>query len=495
MRARAGLVIAGAALVLATTGTATAADPASPPMSFRDSLPAIAQAVILAQAAPAAQTPPAQTAASDSAAADANPPQTQTVGPSQSLTLDQAHAIALKNHPGIAAADYRALAAGEAYKQARSGLLPQVTLYGSVVQADAANTRIMAGGLNNPTVFSRSAFGAGASQLITDFGRTYNLAASSKLQASAENENAQATREQVLLEVDRSFFSVLQAQALENVAQQTVTTRQLLLDRVSILASNKLKSDLDVSFARVSLEDARLLLQRAQNDFDSALAALSEVLGYREQQHFNLIETNPPLASYVDVTPLIGQALQDRPELASLRDQRDSALRLARSVRDARLPTISAGIVAGDAPSHDVRLPDNYAAGGLQVSVPLFAGGFYVARQHEAELRAKAAGENLRNLEDAVSRDVRVAWLNLNNARERLRTTEQLSKYAQNAYELADARYRAGSSSIVELSQAQLELTSAQIAATGARYDVFLQQSALNYQIGVLGSAPSGGTR
>jgi len=220
-------------------------------------------------------------------------------------------------------------------------------------------------------------------------------------------------------------------------------------------------------------------------------------LGYRQQQHFNLVEANPPpIATYNEVAPLIDKSLEDRPELASLRDQRDSALRLARSLRDARLPTISAAVVAGDAPSHDVRLPDNYTAGGIQVSVPLFAGGLYLARQHEAELRAKGADENLRNLEDTISRDVRVAWLNLNNARERLHTTEQLSKYAQNAYELADSRYRAGSSSIVELSQAQLELTSAQISATGARYDVLLQQSALNYQIGGLidSSRRSGGT-
>jgi outer membrane protein len=66
-----------------------------------------------------------------------------------------------------------------------------------------------------------------------------------------------------------------------------------------------------------------------------------------------------------------------------------------------------------------------------------------------------------------------------------------LSRYAQNAYELAESRYRAGSSSIVELSQAQLELTSAQIAQTGARYEVLLQQSMLNYQLGGLSAVPA----
>jgi len=458
-------------VLAADAGSRTAA-------GFVEALPSVAQAITLAQA------PPGSASMATPAPAPGSLPQT--------LTLDQAHSIALKSHPGIAAADYRALAAGEVFKQARSGLLPQVSLYGSVVQAESANTRIMAGGLNNPSVFNRAAFGAGVSQLITDFGRTSNLAASSKLQASAESQNAQTTREQVLLDVDRSYFGVLQAQAVVNVARQTVETRQLLLDRVSILAENKLKSELDVSFARVALENGNLLLQSAQNGFDSSMAALSTVLGLREQQHFDLVEQAPPqVASGNDVSPLIEKALQDRPELASFRDQRDAALRLARSMRDARLPTISAVIAAGDAPSHDVRLPDNYSAGGLQISVPLFAGGFYQARQREAELRAKAAAESLRTVEDAVSRDVRIAWLNLNNARERLRTTQQLSRYAANAYQLAEARYKAGSSSIVELSQAQLELTSAQIGETTARYDVLIQESALNYETGGMMAASS----
>jgi outer membrane protein len=403
----------------------------------------------------------------------------------QTLTLEQAHRIALKNHPMVAAADYRALAATEVYKQSRSGMLPQANLYGTVTQADSSNTRILAGQINNPSVMNRSAVGAGLSQLITDFGRSWNLAASSKLQASAEGQKAQTTRQQVLLDVDRTYFGVLQAQAVENVAKQTLDTRQLLLDRVTVLAQNKLKSELDVSFARVALEDSKLLLQRAQNAFDSSMASLSTALGMREQQGFTLIEpVRPANASQSEVAPLIEQALQDRPELAGLRDERDAALRLARSQRDARLPTVSALIVGGDALSHDERLPGSYAAGGIQFSVPLFAGGLYAARQHEAELRAKAAAESLRTVEDAISRDVRIAWLNLNNARQQLRLTRELSRAADDAYQLADARYRAGSSSIVELSQAQLELTSAQIGETTARYEVLIQESALDYETG-----------
>jgi outer membrane protein len=406
------------------------------------------------------------------------------------LTLAEAHAIALQNHPQIAAASYQAQAQQQVYLQARSGLLPQITAYGDAVHADSDNTRLMAGGINNPSVFSRTAIGANLTQLITDFGHTTNLAASARLQASAAEQSSLTTREQVLLQVDLAYFGALQAHGIESVAHQTLDTRQLLLDRVSVLAENKLKSDLDVSFARVALEQARLLVQRAQNDVDSSLAALSTVLGYREQRSFTLAdETSVPVPASAEVQPLIDQALHDRPELAGLRDQRDAAQRLALSFRDARLPTISALVAAGNSPSHDARLPANYSAGGIQVSVPVFAGGLYEARQHEAELRARAAAESLRTVEDDISRDVRVAWLNLNNARERLRTNQQLARYAGDAYQLADARYRVGSSSIVELSQAQLELTTAQIDATTARYEVLLRESDLNYQIGATARA------
>jgi outer membrane protein len=403
------------------------------------------------------------------------------------LTLADAQALALKNHPQIAAANYRALAAQETVKESRSGFFPQANLYGSAVGADSTATRIEAGGLNNPSVYDRAAGGLAVNQLITDFGRTANLTASSKFHAQAENQNANTTREQVLLSVDQSYYGALEAHAVMNVARQTLDTRQLLLDQVTLYASNKLKSELDVSFARVALEQGQLLLQRAQNDYDASLASLSTALGYREFRRFQLVEQPVPVAGDTNnVSGLIDIGLRDRPEIQALVDERDASSRFARAERDARLPTLSAVGVAGASPVHDDRLPDNYAAGGLQLSVPVFAGGLYVARQREAELRASADAELLRSLEDNVIRDVRIAWLNLNDARERLHTTEQLVRHAGEAFDLAQARYNAGSFSIVELSEAQLELTSAQIAKASARYDVLIQEANLNYQIGAL---------
>jgi outer membrane protein len=403
------------------------------------------------------------------------------------LSLADATKLALQNHPQIASANYRALAAQEAVKQTRAGYFPKADLYADAVGTSDEGTRIMAGGLNNPSVFDRGAGGLEVNQLITDFGRTANLTASSKFQAQAENQNANATREQVLLQVNVSYFGALEAQAVLHVAQQTVDTRQLLLDQVSLLTSNKLRSELDVSFARVAVEEGRLLLQKAQNNTDDAMTSLSTALGYREPQSFQLIESSQSIFSNTnEVSQLVETALSERPELLSLRNQHDAALRFAKSERDSRLPTISAVGVAGDAPTHDSHLPDNYAVGGLELSMPLFAGGLYAARQREAELKAQSDSELVRALEDNIVRDVHIAWLNVNNALEQFQTTQALVRNAAEAYDLADARYKIGSSSIVELSQAQLSFTSAQIANTNARYDVLIQQANLDYQTGAL---------
>jgi len=405
----------------------------------------------------------------------------------QTLTLAAAQNLALKNHPQIAAANYLALAAQEAVVETRAGFFPSVNLYGTAVGASAEDARILAGGLNNPSIYNRAAGGVQVNQLLTDFGRTANLTASSKLQAQAETQNLTLTREEVLLQVDTGYFGALAAQAVLRVAQQTVDTRQLLLDRVTALATNKLRSELDVSFAQVQLQQARLLLEKAQNDSDAAMATLSTALGYREYHQFQMVE-QLPLANTVsnDVSDLVQTALSQRPELLSLRDERDAALRFAKAQRDSRLPTVEAVGVAGDAPTHDSHLPNDYAAAGVQLSLPLFAGGYYTARQHEAELKARSDDELVRSLENNVIRDVRVAWLNVNNALQQLQTTEELVRNATDAYTLAEARYQTGISSIVELSEAQLNLTSAQIADANARYNVLIQQANLDYQTGVL---------
>jgi outer membrane protein len=403
------------------------------------------------------------------------------------LTLQQAHENALRNHPLIHAGDLKAMIASQTVREVRSAFFPNVSANVVAVGTARDNTRLAAvGALNNPAIFDRNAEGLMISQLITDFGRTANLTGSAKLEAEAAANSAQATREQILLAVDGAFYSALQAQSVTRVAEQTITNRQLFLDQARELARVKLRSDLDVSFARVNLEDARLIFSKAENDLQAGFAQLSTLMGLRAPMEYRLAEEPVPPDVSSNATEFVQQALRSRPDLLGLRNQRDAAIKLARGEKALSYPTISAVASAGVVPIHDPQLPNNYAAAGLVLSVPLFAGGYYSARRDAAELQAQADDETLRNLEDNVIRDVHVAWLNTQNSFERYRITGQLLENARQSYDLAQARYKQGLSSIVEFNQAELNLVSAEISYADTRYEYMVQRSALSFQTGTL---------
>jgi outer membrane protein len=403
------------------------------------------------------------------------------------LTLQEAHETALRNHPQIHVGDLKALAALQVTRQFRAAFFP--TLAANVMSVGTAdeNTRLGAiGTLSNPSIFDRNAEGLVLSQLITDFGRTANLTGSAKLRAQAEADNAQATRQQILLAVDAAFFAAQQAQSVTLVAEHTVATRQTFLDQVSALASNKIKSEMDVSFAKVNVDDAKLLLSKAQNDVQAEFARLANLMGLREPTTYRLVDEPSPPTLSTNIPELVEQALQARPELLSLRNSREAGLKSARAEKALRYPTVSAVGSAGVIPVGDPQLPKNYAAAGVSVTLPLYVGGLYSARIQEAELRARAAEESLRDLENNVIRDVRITWLNAQNAFDRLRITSELLDNTKLSYDLAQARYKTGISSIVEFNQAELNLLAAQLTYANTQYEYLVQRSALSFQTGSL---------
>ena len=402
----------------------------------------------------------------------------------KTLTRQQAEALALKNNPNISVANLNALISHQYMREQRSALLPTASLNVTAVAADPGS-RMSAGGLNNPILYPRAAAGATVSQLITDFGRTNNLVASSELHAKAEDQSAIATTADIVLAVDQAFFNTLETQALVTVAQQTVNARQTLVDKISALASAKLRSDLDLSFTKVDAARARLLLLEAQNNYQASLAGLSALLGFPDQQNFQLLEEPaenipPPL----DITGLISEALAQRPEILSLREQVQSAEKFGHAEHDLWRPNVSALGVVGLAPARDDHVSSWYGAAGVNVNIPVFNGFLFNARAKTADLQTSIARDRLTDLQNTVARDVRNAWHDSSRAYERLSVTQQLREQANLALDLAQSRYNLGLSSIVEFSQAELQKTEADITDTDARYQYRLTQIVLAYTIG-----------
>ncbi|GAC1428718.1 MAG: hypothetical protein NVSMB62_26520 [Acidobacteriaceae bacterium] len=399
------------------------------------------------------------------------------------LTLAEAEKLAIQNNPSLSASALVAQAAGQSPIELRSALQP--TVYGSFTGVGADNgSRLAAGSLNNPVIYNRVGSGLTVNQLVTDFGRTRNLVESAKLHAQALDQTTISTKAQILLQTDRAYFAVLRTQAVLKVAQQTVAARQLVSEQVSALAQSKLKSNLDVSFANVNLQEARLLLASAQNDLDSSIAELATAMGLPGERGFVLAEEPMPPLMPDTVGPLIQEAIRRRPELENLRLEQTSAERFERAEHELWYPSIGLIASAGFVPAGQIAIPGRYGAAGLNVNVPVLNGGLFKARRLEAEFRARAAADNTKDLGNRIVRDVRIAFLNATTALDRLSLTAQLLAQAQLALDLAQSRYDLGLSSIVELSQAQLNLTSAQISSESAKYDYQSQRAILEFQIG-----------
>ena len=409
------------------------------------------------------------------------------------LTRADAEQLALKNNPRISVGRLLALAQHQVYRQSRAAELPNFN--GAITAVDAnEGSRIGAGALNAPRLLEHAGAGVTLSQLITDFGRTTNLVSSSKLLEKAQNANALATSEDIVLATDQAFYNALQAQALLKVAHQTVTTRGSVQHQIDELTKSKLKSGLDLSFADVNLSQAKLLELDAQNNVDSTLAALTAVLGFDKQVAYELSEENSSLPSPPpDVEVLIHTAIQQRPDLQALNFNQQAAEKFRRAQRDLLFPTISALGMAGATPVRpdcfggcfpNYFISSWYGAVGVNMSVPIFNGFLFTAQASEAKYRAQAASENTRDLRDQVVRDVRTAWLASNTAFQRVGVAAELAKQADLSLNLAQGRYQLGLGSIVELSQAQLQQTDAAIGYVNAQYQYRLALATLNFEIG-----------
>jgi outer membrane protein len=416
-------------------------------------------------------------------------PATQTTQPSNQslrLTREDAEQMAIKNNPRVSVARLLALAQHQVVRESRAAELP--TAMASITAEDAENgSRISAGSLTASRLFEHAGAGGGFTQLITDFGRTWNLVASSKLQEKAQNANALATTEDIVIATDQAFYNALQAQALLKVSQQNVDTRQTTDTQVNEMTRNKLKSTLDSSFADVNLSQAKLLLLDAQNNADSTMAAVDAVLGLDRQVTYELVDDNAPLQPPPpDVDNLVQTGLQQRPDLQALHYDQQAAVKFSHAQHDQLFPTISAAGTAGSVP---IRPAEYYVANwwgaiGVNMNIPVFNGFLYTSQAKEASIRAEAASEQSRNLRDQIVRDIRTSWLAANTAYQRVAVTAELLKQANLALGLAQTRYQLGLSSIVELSQAQFQQTDAAIGNTNAQYQYRLALATLNYQIG-----------
>ena len=403
------------------------------------------------------------------------------------LSLEQAEALAVTHQPQLLAAQLRARAAGQRVREARAGFMPLATFNATGALVADAGTSTAAGNLTTSSVSDRFAYGANLTQLVTDFGRTGALVSSSRFQAAAQGDLATLTKAQVRLNVRESFYQVLGAEAVLRAARGAQANRQLISRQLAALAQSELRSTLDVNFARVLESEADLAVVRAQSAVAQQRSRLATAMGEPQPIAAPLVDVN---ASATTLSPaaegLQQQAMQQRADLQAAQAQQKAANAFAESERRLSYPTLNVLGAAGQIPYRDHTLHDSYAAAGFNLNIPIFNGGLFAARRAEAELESTARERDVEQVRLQVNEQVRDAWYRADEAYRSLDVTARLVAQSKEALRLAQDRYDAGLGSIVELNEAQLNETSAEISSADAAYTYLSRKAELDFASGLL---------
>ena len=316
-----------------------------------------------------------------------------------------------------------------------------------------------------------------------DFGRTKHSVGLMRRRRDAVDADLQAVRAAVALETRRSFYAVLRADRLEEVAHKAAESRQLTVRQARAYVEGEIRSKLDLDLARVALSKAQLASLTARSGRRIAMAGLSKAIGDTEEYAYELAEPDLKLPQLKRLGDLLDEAYEQRPELVSLQASREAALEAVRLARSKRKPMLSFFFTGGWARFTPL-LASNLLAVGTGLQFPVHTFGKLKGAIEEVEARAQFLDYQIEDSRQQVALEVRTAYYRLEHAFESIPVHRVQTEAAGEALKLARARYREQLGTMVELNQSEAQLAEAEAAVTTALYDAKIAEAELTFAVG-----------
>ena len=392
----------------------------------------------------------------------------ETVVRVDTLTLDQAVALALAYHPSMKNAEALVRVSDGAFKQARAGLLPSVGF-------TASGSRTEGAFVFNPSIPSRdqkyNSYSAAlqVNQLLFDFGKTLNRTSAGSDLTDASAFDLRATHDLVVMNVQTAFLAFLQARRVLGVNEEAVAQATGHLAQARAFYSVGRRPQYDVTKAEVDAANANVNLIRAKNQMQVAQLALENAMGIHPEHAYAVSDSFevPPMEVSMDSARTIART--HRPELLAAEARLTASRSLARAAWDQHLPTLSAfGTYTWAA--FDFPLYSRWNA-GVSLAFPIFQGFGIQAQVEQADAAADAARAALDALNESVMLDVEESVLALREANERRAATAKLVEQAEQSLVLAERQYAAGVGTPIDVADAQLTRSNAKITEIQATYD------------------------
>jgi outer membrane protein len=405
----------------------------------------------------------------------------------QPLSLDDAVRIALQGHPALREAEDAVAAAEAEVKQARANYYPQLSFSGiGKVGLSGATGALGLPGFPASPFWRNEASSANLYWNIFDFGRTKHLVATQRALAESARFKSKEEQEHVVLVVKRAYFSVLEAQSLRSLAEQTLDERKLTLRRVRASFEQGLQSQMEVSLAESSVAEAEGSLAEAQAAIGKGFAALRVAMGVDGAPEYALQTPMIQIATLPPLEDLVQDGMKDRPDAQALDWKVRAFSEQAGLAHAERLPEIN-GLAAGGQGRFNgttVKPEQQHGVGALGLFVPIFTGGRLEAAQQEARAELDGAMATRVLLNQQIRQEVTDSYYQLSDLVDRMRAADEQRRAAGEALRLAQARYAMQLASFLDVLTAQTTKTAAETTYDQTRYDYQRARAELEFATG-----------
>lgn len=334
----------------------------------------------------------------------------------------------------------------------------------------------------------------GVTQLIYDFGRTTGLIDAGRFSRDAVSENLKQNYHDIILDVKRSYYSVLESKELIGVAQQAVENYQDQLYRAQKYLKAGVRTRIDVTNAEVNLSNQRLLLLQAKADFTSARVRFEQVLGIRPNGGDYMVGSNTPaLESLVNMKPempgplseLLDTAEQNRPGLQQFTYLIQAADAQITQAQGDYWPVLSASGGYQNYETDLATLNDQWQI-GVGLTWEFFSGFETEAKVAEAKASMREVSASLRQFNLSVIQEVTDSFNRADENRASVDIAGQSLGLAAENLTLAEKRYQSGLGDLLEFNDAQLLYTQNQTSLVVAYYGYLTTLAQIERAVGVV---------
>jgi outer membrane protein TolC len=391
------------------------------------------------------------------------------------LELERCVEIALKKQPNIIAAMKAVNINQSRVGQAKANYYPQIDWLSGYSKSYPFSTA-------SSGSYDEYSSGVSLRQNIYDFGKTTTRVEVQRLNLDSSRVDFENVSDQVVFNVKQGYYRLLQAKRNRDVAEETVRQFEKHLEQAKGFYEVGAKPKFDVTKAEVDLSNAKLNLIKAENALRVARVILSNAMGVPDAPEYNLVDNLAFVKYDITFEDMLKRAYPQRADLKSILIKKKAAEASIDVSKKDYYPTLS-GNAAYSRVGERFPLEDGWNV-GMTITFPVFSGFSTGYQVEEAVANLNLLKANEETLKQEILLEVQQAYLNLQEARDRIFASEITVRQAEENLELANGRYAAGVGNPVEITDAQVAHSSAKTAYIQALYDYRIAQASIEKAMG-----------